>query len=66
MHRLTMWTTALLLPALALSMPLSAALSQSTAGQQIDLTERLTAGKLRAVNREVSSLPGSRPGVHVT
>jgi hypothetical protein len=66
MHRLRTWTTAPLWTALALSMPVSPALSQSAAGQQIDLTERLAAGKLRAVNREVSSLPGSRPGVHVS
>jgi hypothetical protein len=66
MHRLTMWTGAPLWTAFVLSMPLSAELSQSAAPQQIDLTEQLAAGKLRAVNREVSSLPGSRPGVHVT
>jgi hypothetical protein len=47
-------------------MPVSAELWQSAASQQTDLTERLTAGKLRAVNREVSPLPGSRPGVHVS
>jgi hypothetical protein len=66
MHRLTMCTAASLLTAFALSMPLGAELSQSAGGQRIDLTERFGAGKLRAVNREVSALPGSRPGVHVT
>ena len=34
--------------------------------QTIDLAERLTAGKLRAVNREVTALSGSRPGAHVS
>jgi hypothetical protein len=38
---------------------------QSGAGQRIDLAERLAAGKLRAVNREVTKLPGSPAGVHV-
>ena len=66
MHRLTGWTISLLLTAFALSLPLSAGLPQAAAGQQTDLTERLSAGKLRGVNREVSALPGSRPGVHVT
>jgi hypothetical protein len=66
MHRLILCITAPLVTAFALSMPLSAELSQSPGGQQVDLTTRLSAGKLRAVNREVSALPGSRPGVHVT
>jgi len=39
---------------------------QSGAVQQIDLAERLAAGKLRAVNREVIRLQGSRDGVHVS
>src|SRR5437667_11612550 len=39
---------------------------QSGAVQQIDLAERLAAGKLRAVNREVTRLRGSRDGVHVS
>jgi hypothetical protein len=38
---------------------------QSGAPQQIDLAERLAAGKLKAVNREVTTLQGSR-GVHVS
>jgi len=66
MRRLTMCTTAVFLSALALRMPLSAAPSQSAAQQQIDLAERLAAGKLRAVNRDITKLPGNRPGVHVT
>ena len=39
---------------------------QSGAVQQIDLADRLAAGKLRAVNREVTRLQGSRDGVHVS
>jgi hypothetical protein len=39
--------------------------SQSDASQRIDLAERLTAGKLRAVNREVTKLQ-DRNGVHVS
>lgn len=39
---------------------------RSGALQRIDLAERLTAGKLRAVNRDVTRLQGSRDGVHVT
>ncbi len=38
---------------------------QSRAVQRIDLAERLAAGKLRTVNREVTKLQGSRDGVHV-
>jgi hypothetical protein len=40
--------------------------AQSTTAQAIDLAERLSAGKLRAVNREVSPLKGDRRGVHVS
>src|SRR6266849_2530175 len=39
---------------------------QSGAQQRIDLAERLAAGRLRGVNREVAKLQGSRDGVHVT
>jgi hypothetical protein len=38
---------------------------QSGAAQRIDLSERLAAAKLRAVNREVTKLQGSRDGVHL-
>ncbi|HYT73147.1 MAG TPA: hypothetical protein VEL79_00240 [Vicinamibacterales bacterium] len=62
MRRLTM---CLFSSVLALGPFSSAGLSQS-AGQQIDLQERLTAGKLRAVNRAVTALPGGRRGVHVS
>ena len=66
MRQLILCATAPLLTAFALSLPWSAELSQSAGGQQVDLTERLGTGKLRGVNREVSALPGGRPGVHVT
>ncbi len=66
MRRLTMWTTAVLLIAAWLKMPLASEPSQSGAPPQIDLAERLAAGKLRAVNRDVTALAGTRPGVHVT
>lgn len=38
----------------------------SGAVQRIDLAERLAAGTLRTVNRDVTKLEGSRDGVHVT
>jgi len=38
---------------------------QPSSTQQIDLAERLTAGKLRAVNREATALTGGRRGVHL-
>src|SRR5690348_8480615 len=40
--------------------------AQSPSAQAIDLAERLSAGKLRAVNREVTPLKGDRRGVHVS
>lgn len=39
---------------------------QSAGSQAIDLAERLNAGKLRAVNRDVTPLKGDRRGVHVS
>lgn len=62
----TISPTVLFLSALASSMPLGADSSQSTAPQRIDLAERLTAGQLRAVNREVTALKGESAGVHIT
>jgi hypothetical protein len=48
-------------------MPASGAqAAQSGALQRIDLAERLAAGKLRAVNRDVTKLEGSRDGVHMS
>ena len=41
------------------------AMTAVAAPQQIDLAERLSAGKLRAVNREVTALKGDRKGVHL-
>ena len=66
MRRLTILTTAVFVSALALKVPVSAEPSQSAGLQQIDLAERLPAGTLRAVNRDVTALPGDRRGVHVT
>jgi hypothetical protein len=43
-----------------------AALAQSPAAQPIDLTERLTAGKLRPVNRTIARLSGGPAGIHVS
>jgi hypothetical protein len=38
----------------------------AAAPQAVDLGAQLTAGKLKAVNREVAALPGTPRGVHVT
>ena len=51
---------------LALAAWLAAAVPQPAAPQSIDLAERLTAGKLRAVNREATALQGNKKGVHVS
>jgi hypothetical protein len=68
MRRFTMCATAVFVSALAfaLRIPLSAQSSPSATAQQIDLPERLAAKTLRAVNRDVTTLPGSPKGVHVT
>jgi hypothetical protein len=63
MRRLTIYSSVLLLVALVSKWPVSA---QPAASQQIDVAERLTAGKLRAVNREVTALQGNRRGVHLS
>src|SRR5206468_7275325 len=39
---------------------------QSPALQHVDLADRLAAGKLRVVNRDISKLQGSRDGVHMS
>ena len=49
----------------ALGARLPARMQPATASQSIDLAERLAAGKLRGVNREVTPLSGDRRGVHV-
>jgi hypothetical protein len=66
MRRLTMRTSAVVLGALALRIALSAESIQSAAPQQIDLAERLGAGKLRVVNREVTAVQGNRRAVHLS
>jgi hypothetical protein len=45
---------------------LAAVQAQSGAMQRIDLAERLAAGKLRVVNREITKLQGSPGGVHMS
>src|SRR4051812_21717120 len=40
-------------------------ITAGAAPQQVDLAERLSAGKLRAVNRGVTALKGDRKGVHL-
>jgi hypothetical protein len=50
----------------ALNVSIPARARQSPAPQSIDLAERLTAGKLRGVNRDVTPLQGTRRGVHVS
>lgn len=52
--------------ALALSAAAPAVAPQAAGAPSIDLAERLAAGKLRAVNRDVTPLPGPRRGVHVS
>jgi hypothetical protein len=52
--------TALIAPGRAAQAPASGT------AQRIDLAERLAAGKLRPVNREVTKLAGKSDGVHVT
>ncbi len=64
MHRLTLCACILFLSVLAPRMPLSAERTQA-AEQRIDLAESQAAGRLRAVNREVTTLQGRRGGVHV-
>ena len=44
----------------------SAVAAAAQTPQRIDLAERLAAGTLRAVNRQVVKLQGSRDGVHVS
>ena len=39
---------------------------RSGSAQSIDLAQQLAAGKLRAVNREVTKLQGDRPAVHLS
>lgn len=41
-------------------------MGQGAAEERIDLAQRLAAGKLRAVNRDVTKLEGSSAGIHVS
>ena len=66
MRRLTMRASAVVLGALVLRIASSAESMQSAAPQQIDLAERLTAGKLRVVNREVTAVQGNPRAVHLS
>jgi len=65
MRRLTICTTAVFVSALAMRMPLSAEPPQAAAPQRIDLAERFAARTLRAVNRDVTALPGTPGAVQV-
>ncbi len=65
MRRLRLHTCVLVSSALALTLSSSAATGQGSA-QQIDLAERLAAGTLRAVNRDVSPVKEGRRGVHLS
>ncbi len=49
-----------------LKAPVSTGAAQPPAAQSIDLAERLSAGKLRAVNRDVTPLKADRHGIHVS
>ena len=66
MRRLPMSGSAVIVGALLLTLPLRAQPPQSAAAQKIDLAERLAAGTLRAVNRDVKPLAGTPQAVHVT
>jgi hypothetical protein len=73
MRQLTFGLTAVLLGSLVLRMPLAAdsgapptAAPQAGATQQIDLGAQLKAGKLRAVNREVTPSEGRPGAVHLS
>jgi hypothetical protein len=68
MHRRTTWTTVgIALSWMYASTPAGGAAQEPrpAAVQQIDLAERLSAGKLRVVNREVTPIQGTR-GVHLS
>lgn len=66
MRRFVVCTAAMLLSALAVNRSLSAGLPQSGDAQQVDLAERLAAGKVRAVNRDATASQGDRRGVHLS
>jgi hypothetical protein len=62
---MTICSSVVIVSALAARVPSSAQPSQSGT-QRIDLAERLSAGKLRAVNREATALQGNGQAVHLT
>jgi hypothetical protein len=65
MTRLTTWmAVGIALSCMSATRTGDAAQQRSAALQQIDLAERLSAGKLRVVNREVTTIQGTR-GVHL-
>ncbi len=67
MHESKVWCyAAIVAGVLGMNAPLPAGAPQAATAQTIDLAERLAAGKLRAVNRDVTKLPGNRSGVHVS
>jgi hypothetical protein len=59
-------TKSMLAGGVVIACAVAAGQAQSGAMQRIDLAERLAAGKLRAVNRDVTKLQGSRDGVHMS
>jgi hypothetical protein len=68
MHRLTMCARSVLVVLCVFQAQpciVAGQAPQSGALQRIDLAERLAAGKLRGVNREVTRLQGSPDGVHM-
>lgn len=58
-------TNSVVAGAVLMACAVAAAQTQSSA-QRIDLGERLTAGKLRVVNREATRIQGNRDGVHLS
>jgi hypothetical protein len=66
MRSLFLCTTVLIASSLPPTLGHFVSAAQSTTAQAIDLDERLGAGKLRAVNREVTALKGDRRGVHLS
>ena len=66
MRRLALCTTWMFIGTLLLTSSSIITAAQSATAQAIDLSERLSAGKLRAVNRDVAALKGDRRGVHVS
>lgn len=66
MRKPILWLPAIAIVCAVAAAALANAAPQTTAPQSIDLAERLAEGKLRAVNRDVTALPGDRKGIHVS